>query len=64
MKISNHAKLRMAERNISDAQIIDTVKNGKSRPHRDHPNRVLFNTKNFWVVIDTKAQVLVTVFYN
>lgn len=61
MIFTTHAQKRMAERNISPAEVSWTVKYGQTFPHRDGSHRVYCLSNSLGIIYDPTDNTVITV---
>ena len=64
MKLSNHTKQRMAERNITSVEVVKTIKTGVRYENKHDNTKWTFINRedNCYVVTDKALTVIITVF--
>jgi len=65
MRITKHAKVRLAQRGGSIQDIITTVQNGNKMINRTDPKKFTFidNSTGMYVVTNSEVTVVITVFW-
>lgn len=61
MTFTSHAQRRMAERNISPAEVSWTVKYGQQHPHRDGSHKIYCLSSTLGIIYDPEENEVITV---
>ena len=62
MRVTNHVRLRIAERNVTTKHLVDCLKHGKYVAHKTDPQRKVILGREIIMVTNEDYSVLITVF--
>lgn len=66
LRMTKHAKERMAERDVTMAEVREVLRNGKKKPHHSKLTCLVYHSDldGMNLIYDYKTNCVITVFYN
>ena len=62
MRVTNHTKLRMQERGITQRHLVECIEHGKYVKHKDDASKKVILGKEIIMIVSEDYSVLITVF--